>query len=52
MHNRDENKLNKIYLQNTQAGIYPMHNNTNAHSSLRKDTGKYRYQLLDKQNFE
>ena len=35
----------------TQADIYPMHNNTNAHSSSRKDTGKYRYQLLDKQHF-
>ena len=29
----------------------PMHNNTNAHSSSRKDVGKYRYQLLDKHNF-
>ena len=51
MHNRDENKWKKINLQNTQAGIYPMHNNTNARSSSRKDTWKYRYQLLDKQNF-
>ena len=52
MQNRDENKLKKIYLPNTQAGIYPMHNNTNAHSSSRKDKGKNRYQLLDKQNFK
>jgi hypothetical protein len=40
-----------VLLSMGYTGIYPMHNNTNAHSSSRKDTGKYRYQLLDKQNF-
>ena len=51
MHNRDENKWKKNQFAKYTGGYIPHAQQHQRRSSSRKDTGKYRYQLLDKQNF-